>query len=103
MADVSAKVDMVMAFLATGIYRPWFWQHYKDVHCQSSLKAEWVPVCERFSRREIMAGLRRWSREYGVSRPPEVNLFLEYLSPNLTDSGKQNLQKIRNILENGKY
>lgn len=103
MADVSAKVDLVVAFLATGIYRPWFWQHFKDADKQSELKADWMPVCERFSRREIMAGLRQWAHERGAGCPPEAQTFLEFVSPRLTNAGKQNLQQIRNILENGKY
>jgi hypothetical protein len=95
---VSEKVDIVMATLASGIYRPWFWQHYKRPAANRALRAEWAGVLGVFEPWQIRKGLKEWAEQRGVEQPPSPKAFAEYLRPQHSASSKSFFNSIKQQL-----
>jgi hypothetical protein len=95
---MSSKTDIVMAVLATGIYRPWFWQHYPTQAKQDALRARWALAVAKYSREEIRAALMRWTAEQGVNHPPTPEGLMRYLKPSETASSRQFFKTIKETL-----
>lgn len=92
------KVDIVFVIFAKGMYRRWWWANYKSAPKQAALRAEWVGVVGRFSRREIRDGLARWSAAYGPDQPPSPEAFARYLRPVHSAASRQYLNSIKQQL-----
>ena len=90
------KVDIVFSFLATSIYRKWWWQNYKQD--QSALRAQWIKVVGRFGAYEIRQGLKKWSVKHGESTPPTPNEFAKYIMPVHTPASINGLRQARQSL-----
>jgi hypothetical protein len=88
-----------MSVLATGIYRPWFWQHYPTIDKQQALKERWARVVARHSREEVRTALARWTDEQGVNNPPTPEGLVKYLKPVQTASSRQFFKTIKETLK----
>lgn len=81
---VNYKIDAVIRFLSTGVYRSWFWRNYKIARQQEQLRREWREVCFRFELQSITEGLAAWVTEHGTTCPPVPETFAQFLAPKLT-------------------
>lgn len=81
---VNHKVDAVIQFLSTGVYRFWFWQHYKIASKQEELRRAWREVCFKFELKSIEQGLLEWVEKNGAGCPPDPAKFAEFIAPKLT-------------------
>jgi len=94
----SKKVDIVMAKLASGIYRPWYWANYKDFSKQEALRMDWVNVVDRFTHQQIRQGLDDWALKFGVDMPPTPASFACFLKPTHSSSSRVGFDSIRKVL-----
>lgn len=94
----SSKIDMVMAILAEGIYRPWFWANYKDEAKQRVLRYQWDRAVSRFERGEIKVGLKRWESQFGIANPPTPEAFADFIRPKHSAHSRAHLDQIKQAL-----
>lgn len=94
----SSRVDMVLATLAGGIYRQWYWAHYTNAASQDVLREQWWPVCQRFHRFEIRDGLERWANQFGRNIPPTPDAFADFIRPKATPKGKEFFSQVKQFL-----
>jgi hypothetical protein len=87
-----------MKFLATGVYRPWYWKNYKDEGKQERLRLDWLSVASAYSYSDIKQGLAQWVIDKGVSNPPTPGEFFIFLAPKHTDTSRYFLSKARSIV-----
>lgn len=94
----SKKVDIVMAKLASGIYRPWYWANYKEFSKQAALRMQWVNVVDRLTKTEIRNGLDDWALKFGVDTPPTPASFATFLKPSHSSASVAGFDSIRKVL-----
>ena len=94
----SKKVDIVMAKLASGIYRPWYWANYKEFSKQEALRGQWVNVVDRLSYQQIRRGLDDWELKFGVDTPPTPGSFAMFLKPTHSSASVAGFDSIRRTL-----
>ena len=90
------KVDIVFKYLATGIYRRWWWANYKQD--QSAIRSEWIKVLSRFTASEVRQGLKDWDNKQGVSTPPTPKAFASSLLPVHTQASRTSIAQARQLL-----
>lgn len=94
------NINYIMAWLATSIYRPWYWQHHKRRAMQLSYRQRWLDVASRFTFPEIQDGLKKWALEHGVDCPPDPDAFAKFIAPKQSASSKQFFFNAKNTIGN---
>jgi len=94
----SKKVDIVMAKLSCGIYRPWYWANYKDSSRQKVFRMEWVNVLDRYTHQQIREGLDNWALQFGVDTPPTPVAFADFLKPVSSSASRAGIAVARRLL-----
>lgn len=94
-------VNYVLSWLASGAYRVWFWQNYKPLEAQRTLRNEWMIAAIGFDYDEVKRGLDRWLASNGIANPPTPDAFFSFIRPVLTDTAKAQLSHIHRLLSDG--
>lgn len=96
-----SKADVLIAILAGGVYRRWWWANFSTVAAQSAFRELWAPTLAKLELWQIRQGLSKWAVEHGESEPPTPDAFVEFVRPVHTPASRAGLAGIRAILSQG--
>lgn len=91
------KGGFMLANLATGVYRKWYWANYKAKPQQDILREHYQKFLEDFKLSEIRSGLREWASVNGVDNPPTPDVFKQFLDSKRR-LAKAKIKQLREVL-----